>query len=97
MSPRASLGASENGWRGCIRWYTGWTSAHATYKKRVNPTSKKNIFVIEKSSKDVKQGQKVVPGLLKSIMKPSDPVKEELRRILLNMCQFGSQIKISGL
>ena len=46
------------------------------------------FFVIEKYVKDVEQGQKVAPDLVESIMKPPDPVKEELRRRTKKMSQF---------
>ena len=34
-----------------------------------------------------------MPDLLVSIMRPTDPVKEELRQTLLKMNQFGLKIK----
>ena len=40
-----------------------------------------HFFVIEKSVEDVKQGQKVVPDLVESMMKVLGLVKEALRRI----------------
>ena len=49
---------------------------------------KRHVFVIEKHVEDVKQEEKSVPNLLESIMRPSDPVKEELRRNLCKMNQF---------
>ena len=39
---------------------------------------------MEKYIEDVKQEEKDVPDLLESTMRPTDPVKEELRRILCN-------------
>ena len=51
---------------------------HGTgHKKKVVP-KKKTLFVIEKYIEDVKQDEKHVPDLLESIMRPTDPVKEEL-------------------
>ena len=44
--------------------------------------SKRHVFVIEKTIEDVKQEEKDVPDLLEPIMRPADPVKEELRRNL---------------
>ena len=46
------------------------------------------FFVMEKYVEDVKQDEKDVPDLLESIMRPTDPVKEELRRNLCKMNQF---------
>ena len=46
---------------------------------------KRHVFVIDKYVEDVKQGQKVAPDLLESMMKPSSLVKEELRRMLFKM------------
>ena len=43
------------------------------------------LFVIERSVKDVKHTQKIVPDLSESIMKPTDPVKKELRRSVMKM------------
>ena len=41
----------------------------------------------EKYVRDVKQDRTVTPDLLESIMKPTDPIKEELRNILSKMKQ----------
>ena len=41
--------------------------------------------VIEKYVEVVKQEGKDVPDLLESIMRPTDPVKEELRRKTMNI------------
>ena len=49
---------------------------------------KRHFFVIGKYAEDVKQDAKDVPDLLESIMRPTDPVKEELRRNLCKMSQF---------
>ena len=40
---------------------------------------------MEKYIEDVRQEEKDVPDLLESIMRPTDPVKEELRRILFKL------------
>ena len=53
---------------------------------------KSNVFVVEKYVEDVKQDQKTVPDLLESIIRPTDPVKEELRRILCKLSQFRPEI-----
>ena len=42
---------------------------------------------------DVRQDEKHVPDLLEAIMRPTDPVKEELRQKLFKIDQFGSKIK----
>ena len=47
---------------------------------------------MEKYAEDVKQEEKDVPDLLESIMRPTDPVKEELRQKLFKINQFRSQI-----
>ena len=39
---------------------------------------KRHFFVMEKYIEDAKQEEKDVPDLLESIMRPTDPVKEEL-------------------
>ena len=53
---------------------------------------KSNFFVIEKYVEDAKQEEKDVPDLLEAIMRPSDPVKEELRPNLMKMREFRSEI-----
>ena len=42
---------------------------------------------------DLRQDEKHVPDLLESIMRPTDPVKDELRQKLFKIDQFGSKIK----
>ena len=54
---------------------------------------KRHVFVTEKYIQDVKQEGKDVPDLLESIMRPTDPVKERLRRILPQMGKFTTKIK----
>ena len=49
---------------------------------------KRHVFVIEIYVEDTKHDEKNVPHLLESIMRPTDPVKEELRRKMMNMLQF---------
>ena len=46
---------------------------------------KKDTFFIEKCFEDVRQDEKHVPDLLEPIMRPTDPVKEELRQKLFKM------------
>ena len=47
---------------------------------------------MEKYVEDVKQKQKDVPDLVESIMRPTDPAKGEIRRILFKMSQYRSEI-----
>ena len=47
---------------------------------------KKNL--IEKYIEDARQDEKHVPDLLESIMRPTDPVKDELRPNLFSTTQF---------
>ena len=47
---------------------------------------------MEKCFEDARQDEKHVPDLLEAIMRPTDPVKEELRRNLMRMHRFGSKI-----
>ena len=57
-------------------------------------TLRKNVFfVIEKHIEDVKQGQKIAPDLLESIMKPTGLVKEVLRRISSKMIKFKPKVE----
>ena len=53
---------------------------------------RRHFFVIEKYIEDVRQEEKDVPDLLEAIMRPTDPVKEELRPILFKMSQFRPKI-----
>ena len=53
---------------------------------------------MEKYIEDAKQEEKDVPDLLEAIMRPTDPVKEELRQNLFKMNQFRpktTKIKVS--
>ena len=54
---------------------------------------KRHFFLIEKYIEDARQDEKHVPDLLEAIMRPTDPVKEELRQKLSKIDQFGSKIK----
>ena len=47
---------------------------------------------MEKYVEDVKQDQKTVSDLVESIMRPTDPADEELRRILFKMNQYRTEI-----
>ena len=47
---------------------------------------------MEKCFEDARQDEKHVPDLLESIMRPTDPVKEELRPISFKMIQIKSKI-----
>ena len=51
-----------------------------------------HFFVIEKYIEDIKQEEKDVPDLLESIMRPTEPAKEELRRILFKMNEYRPEI-----
>ena len=58
--------------------------------KEVVP-KKKILFLIEKYNEDARQDEKHVPDLLEAIMRPTDPVKDELRQKLSKIDQFGSK------
>ena len=60
--------------------------------KRELTLRERYFFVIEKYVEDVKQGQEVALDLLELIISPTDPVKEELRKILLKLIQFRPKI-----
>ena len=59
---------------------------------KLNPR-KKHFFLIEKCIEDARQDEKHVPDLLEPIMRPTDPVKDELQQKLFKMSQFESKIK----
>ena len=63
------------------------------HTKKQKTISKRHSFLIEKCFEDARQDEKHVPDLLESIMRPTDPVKEELRQKLFKMIQFGPKIK----
>ena len=65
----------------------------ATHTKKQKTISNRHFFLMEKSIEDVRQDEKHVPDLLESIMRPTDPVKEELRQKLFKMNKFDSKIK----
>ena len=54
--------------------------------------TQEKTHLIEKYIEDARQDEKHVPDLLESIMKPTDPVKEELRPILFKIDQFRAEI-----
>ena len=54
---------------------------------------KRYFFLIQQCFEDARQDEKHVPDLLESIIRPTDPVKEELRQKLFKITQFGSKIK----
>ena len=72
--------------------WRGWTSLGHRHKKKAY-LRKRHFFVIEKYVEDVKQEEKDVPDLLESIMRPTDPVKEEIRRNLMKMNHFRPEIQ----
>ena len=53
---------------------------------------KRHFLVKGKYIEDAKQEEKDVSDLLESIIRPTDPVKEELWRILFKMSQYRSEI-----
>ena len=64
------------------------------HTKNRKPYQKDTFFLnIGKCFEDVRQDEKHVPDLLESIMRPTDPVKEELRQKLFKLTQFRSKIK----
>ena len=74
------------------KWFGGGgRTGLDTYKKKLT-LRKIHFFVIEKYVEDIKQKEKDVPDLLKSIMRPTDHVKEELRPILFKLSQFRPKI-----
>ena len=54
---------------------------------------KKTCFFIEKHIEDARQDKKHVPDLLESIMRPTDPVKEEFPTNSMNMDQIRFKIQ----
>ena len=48
---------------------------------------------MEKYNEDLRQDEKHVPDLLEAIMRPTDPVKDELRQKLFKINQISSKIK----
>ena len=48
---------------------------------------------MEKYIEDARQEEKDAPDLLEAIMRPTDPVKEELRQDLFKMIQFRPKIQ----
>ena len=74
------------GWR----WWTPGLTL--TNLKKEVVLGEKYFLVIGKHVEDVKQKRKDVPDLVESIMRPTDPAKEGLRRISFNMRQFRPEI-----
>ena len=72
----------------------GWRGLPAMGRdtKRKLYLRKRHFFVMEKYIEDAKQEEKDVPDLVEPIMRPTDPAKEELRRILFEMGQLKPKI-----
>ena len=62
-----------------------------THKKNRKPYQK-GTFSYEKCFEDARQDEKHVSELLEAIMRPTDPVKDELRQKLPKIDQFASKI-----
>ena len=60
--------------------------------KRKLTLRKRHFFVIEKYIEDARQKEKDVPDLLEAIMRPTCPVKEELRQNLFKLNQFRPEV-----
>ena len=60
-------------------------------KRKLYPR-KRHFLAIEKHFEEGKQDEKSVSDLMESMMRPTDPVKEELRRILFKMSQYRPEI-----
>ena len=69
-----------------------WTRCVHTHTQTHKNISKRHFFLMEKYNEDARQDEKHVPDLLESIMRPTDPVKEELRQKLSQIDQFESKI-----
>ena len=67
--------------------WKGLASRARTHKRKLT-VRRRHAFVIEKHIEDAKQNENSVLDLLESIMRPTDPVKEELRPILFNINKF---------
>ena len=52
-------------------------------QKEVTPQKKNTFFVMEPYIEHAEQNEKDVPDLLEPIMRPTDHVKEELRKIFV--------------
>ena len=73
--------------------YTNPKTENCTHTKKQKTISKRHFFLIEKYIEDLRQDEKHVPDLLEAIMRPTDPVKEELRQKLFKIIQFEPKIK----
>ena len=60
-------------------------------KRKLYPR-KRHFLAIEKHFEEGKQDEKSVSDLMESMMRPTDPVKEESRRFLFKTAQFGPKI-----
>ena len=63
-----------------------------THTKKQKTISKRHFFLIGKCVEDLRQDEKHVPDLLEAIIRPTDPVKEELWQKLFKITQFDSKI-----
>ena len=58
------------------------------HTKKQKTISKRHFFLIENYFEDLRQDEKHIPDLLEAIMRPTDPVEDELRQKLFKMRQF---------
>ena len=100
INPHQRCGYSDSPFARIYFFYTAGSrnrfqgmEAVCTHTKKQKTISKRHFFLMEKCFEDARQDEKHVPDLLESIMRPTDPVKEELRQKLFKIDQFGSKIK----
>ena len=67
------------------KWVEGGGHRGSPDTKRKLALRKRHFFVMEKYIEDARQEEKDVPDLLEPIMRPTDPVKEELRPNVFKM------------
>ena len=72
---------------GCRNRFEGMETVCRPTKKQ-KTISNRHFFLMEKYNEDVRQDEKHVPDLLESIMRPTDPVKDELRQKLFKINQI---------
>ena len=74
------------------KWVGGGGNWGAPDTKRKLTLRKRHFFVMEKYIEDARQEEKDAPDLLEAIMRPTDPVKEQLRQNLFKMQHFRPEI-----
>ena len=100
INPHQRCGYSDSPFARIYFFYTAGSrnrfegmEAVCRHTKKQKTISKRHVFLIENYFEDARQDEKHVPDLLEAIMRPTDPVKDELWQKLFKIIQISPKIK----